>query len=227
MSKAVPSLRLFLILAAVYCLIYSSALSHGVNAAKVVTAGPETNNQRRSGTLDTSLATGRWHISKASFAIAPQRMRGRDALPTCKEQAEERPELSGTVKGVFYPSKGAKGMPATLEVSGKRFKLTYESQTIEGSITAFNKCRVTYLSLKFDDPNLEAVKEAGTSVASLQVREVGSITRLSIDDFETKKPLILETVRESNGEAAGPDVAFVVCPPHPDCLDWPSCTCNP
>lgn len=149
----------------------------------------------------------------------------------CNAHTAQRQSLSGwTAEGLFFANKGAPGVKATIGVEGDRFTVTYGDfkATVNGTISAFNQRQATYFALKFDqNADLQAVREAGTPIACLQLREVGSKDRMKINDLNSHKPFILETVRAPNGAAAGPDVAFLFCPKHPDCLDWPSCPCKP
>jgi len=148
-------------------------------------------------------------------------------LPGC-EKGAERANISGQVKGLLYPAKGAERIPATLSFEGEEFTLAYSGTVTKGKVAAFNQCDVTYISLLFEDSNLQAIRAAGTPAAWLIVRETGSSGKVQLGRLETlSKPIILQTISEKDGTTAGPDFAFVGCPKHPDCLDWPICPCNP
>lgn len=147
----------------------------------------------------------------------------------CKDNKQLN--LTGKYQGVYFLGKDDReGTPATFQVDGNSFLLVSDNLKGGGTITAVNSCGDTSVALRFERATGEeraGMEDLLGSMISLDARRVGApeATMGNVQTLDANQPIVLATSFDRQGKLAGPDFAFVICPPYPACKKYPKCPC--
>lgn len=147
-----------------------------------------------------------------------------------KENCTRELDLTGQFNGLVYTDKNQKaGEFATINVKGATFELASSKFKASGIISGVNTCGDASIALKFTtvtDSTEPLVSDLLNSGVSLEARVVkGDDKWVSLESVTSDKAVVLATAKDKDGNYAGPDVAFLLCPEHPSCKRYPTCPC--